>query len=113
MSKKLKQYSIPLMYLGFQPNYSVCAYTKKEACSLLGVEMYHLTKYCSIYEPKTKECIDNPHKVYACIESGEFLYIHKELMRVNLPVEELHSLLDAHRKLYPTYQHMLDKLKLE
>lgn len=113
MPKKLKQYRVNKMYSGFQPRYSVCAYTQKQASELLDVSIGVLKNYCNISdEPTEKECIENPLKVYASIDSGEFMYLYKELIGVNMPVEQLHSLLDSHRKLYPTYQHMLDKLKL-
>lgn len=113
MAKKLKQYIINSMYRGMQPHYVVCAYTQKEASELLGVSMHYLKGYANITdEPTIKECIENPHKVYASIDSGEFMYVHKKLIRVNMPVEELHALIDAHRKLYSTYQDMLNKLKI-
>lgn len=114
MAKKLKQYIINSMYRGMQPRYVVCAYTQKEASELLNVSMHYLKGYANITdEPTIKECIENPHKVYASIDSGEFMYVHKELIRVNMPVEKLHALIDAHRKLYSTYQDMLNKLKIE
>lgn len=113
MAKKLKQYMINMMHRGMQPNYAVCAYTQKEACELLGVSMSYLKGYANTTdEPTIKECIENPHKVYASIDSGEFMYVHKELMRVYMPVEELHELIDKHRQKHKTYQDMLNNLKL-
>lgn len=113
-TKKLKQYRVHTMYRGMQPSYVVCAYTQKEASELLDVSMSYLKNYCYITdEPTIKECIENPHKVYASIDSGEFMYVRKDLIRVNLPREELHALIDTHRKLYPTYHDMLNTLRLE
>jgi len=114
MAKKLKQYTIHTMYRGMQPTYVVCAYTQKEASELLDISMSYLKGYCNITdEPRVKECIENPHKVYASLDSGEFMYVHKDLIRVIMPREELHELIKAHRKLYPTYQDMLKALKIE
>ena len=113
-AKKLKQYRIHMMYRGMQPTYVVCAYTKKEACELLDISMGYLSGYANVTdEPNEQVCIENPHKVYACLDSGEFMYVHKELMRVYIPREELHTLIEAHRKKYPTYKDMLNALKLD
>jgi hypothetical protein len=76
--------------------------------------MGYLRGYANITdEPNEKLCVENPHKVYASLDSGEFMYVHKELIRVYMPREELHDLIEAHREMYPTYQDMLKALKIE
>ena len=98
MAKKLKEYQIMKNLRGMQLTFVVCAFTKKDAIVLFDITNGFMSDYGLTYEPQHKECIENPQKVFVYFDSGELRYSHPTLWNVPLPVSEMASLIDEHRK---------------
>jgi len=61
---------------------------------LLDVTTTFMRDYGYANEPKTPGAIANPGKLYAYADSGLIFQHRRDLLRVSLPAEELHSVID-------------------
>ena len=107
----MKQYSIIKYYRGIEFHATGCFESKKDACSILEINMYRLINYGSTFEPKNKECIDEPNRAFAYFDSGELVYSYPELKNKITTLEEMIWIIDRHRNQYPSYNDLMEEKK--
>lgn len=101
LSKKYKEFIITRLHRGVELRVHCVTTSIKKLAELIDSNPNYVKDYASPIEPKTKECIENIDVVYAVPgwggEASE-LFIQNEVKLCS----EYESLIDEHRKKFPT-----------
>lgn len=96
--RKQIEVHIPMIIRGYQLHLLVVCNTRKQAAELLQTSLHHLKNYGHVLEPKTKEAIEAPTKVFAYFDSGWLREKKPDLYRKVLPLEVLDSIISKENK---------------
>jgi hypothetical protein len=108
MTKKYKEYSIVYHYRGMELNLIVVTTSVKKFAELTGISPNHVKGYGYSFEPRTKECIENPDVIYAKTGlGGEIRHIFDK--DATYTFLEFKIKIDEHREKYSSYRDYLEK----
>lgn len=106
--KKLYQFLYSTTEMGAQIEITFCAWTWKQACTMLNINMYTAKNYVHRFEPQNKECIAEPLLRYGRFSSGELCYGKPEWRGKLIKLIELQNFINEYRKIYPTYRDTME-----
>jgi hypothetical protein len=107
-SKKHKEFSITHYYRGMELQVIAVTTSVKKFSELTGISPHHVKTYAYSFEPRTKECIENPDIVYA--KSGLGGEIRKVFDKdIVYTFMEFKAKIDEYGGNYSTYRDYLTK----
>lgn len=92
----MKQFEWTTIYKGQQIYLNVVCKTQKKAAELFDTTTNQIRNYGYSFEPRDRECVDNPEKVYAYFDSGDMFREHHDLLRKFIPLEEMQKVIDKY-----------------